>query len=206
MAATINNLNEMYSVGYYDVETLTHIYDLGMNAMQYGSEELSYSDAWFIVNAGYAVDLYAAAGFIKNDARRGQMHPMELMILCLSMLATADLRSPETKGVDKNLLTKKLAAAMFFFYFNTMVQNRVLCGFYVDECHTQVNIKPGDFAEPFAIDTTVIARRVVNEALIISTASGTAAVDGELVKEIMETEMDRFRCVDPASVVVELVG
>lgn len=203
--AEINSINEMYSVGYYDIETLRQIYEVGMNAMQYGSEEMSFNDAWFIVNASYAVDLYAAAGFIKDDARRGQIHPMELMILCLSMLATADLRSLKTEGVDKNLLTKKLAAAMFFFYFNTMVQNRVLCGFYVDDCHTQVNIRPCDFAESFAIDTTVIARQVVNEALIISTESGTAAVDGELVKEIMETEMDRFRCVDPASIVVELV-
>ncbi len=191
--AFIREIEELYCSGRYDLETIASVYKTGAAALDRGDTRLSENDAWFIANCGYALDLFYFKAFIEPDGSRTGISEI---LACGALAAFRDILDPKKHCIDPVPLTKKLAAALFFNIYNTMFDKGTLAGFYVDDQHTQVNITAAG-AEPFAVDTTVLARNIVNEALLVNGESSPAVrFDMETVNMLISRELERKRAVD----------
>ena len=191
--AIIREIEEMYRAGRYDLETIASVYKTGASALESGSTHMGENDAWFIANCGYALDLYYFKAFLAADEK---MTGIQEILACASLAAYRDIVDPAKQCIDPVLLTKKLAAALFFNIYNTMYDKGSLCGFYVDDQHTQVNMTASG-EEAYAVDTTVLARNIIKEALIVNEDSDSAVCfDMEKVNLLILRELERKRAVD----------
>lgn len=107
MAVKINSVMKMYGVRHFDLAALKSVYDFGMRCEKDKIEELNSVDRWFIINAGYAHDLYTVK---KAYNAVKKVHPIDEIMLCASSLAYADINRSVFKQVDKQILVKKVAA------------------------------------------------------------------------------------------------
>lgn len=191
--AFIRELEEMYRVERYDLETIASVYRTGTCAMERGDCRLRENDAWLIANCGYALDLYYFKAFMQPDEAPTGLREI---LACASLAARRDILDPAKHCIDPVKLTKMLAAALFFNIYNTMYDKGALRGFYVDDQHTQVNMTSSG-EEAFAVDTTVLARNIVNEALVLGDDTDTAvSFDMGRVGELITRELERRRAVD----------
>ena len=132
MAVNIKSIEDVYLITRYDFNTLKRVCEFGKKIM----DELSERDKWFVTNAAHAMDFYTLSKELKAPVDLSKNNNINDYLHCIIVLAIADMQKKTSVYIDRQDLVKKLAAGLFFDYYNKTYEMGGLYGVYTDEKHS----------------------------------------------------------------------
>lgn len=200
----MKDYQEMYDMKKYGQKELQIISEFARKSMKEPSlcEDMNEEDRWFLIYATYAYDLYypTRSGMIKNvkkskAAEKEEPGFVDQIILNATYLVMLEFNSSALRVVNRSLLKKKIAGALFFEYLNRFKEIGALVKAHTAENKLEIVYRMSDPKGVYSVNVMRIANSIVNDALVIRPGGEIIFFDPEKINQAINKERDNPKLV-----------